>query len=70
MKENQPQAALDLYNGVNISQNDLTPSVAVVHSAVLAANGRAADARTEIAHLPQSKILPEERALIANLSTE
>jgi tetratricopeptide (TPR) repeat protein len=64
LKENQPFVALNLYNGLNVPQKELTPSAVVVHSAVLAANGRDADARTEISHLPQSKLLPEERALI------
>jgi len=67
LKENQPHAALNLYTGLNVPQKELTPSAVVVHSAVLAATGRDADARTEIAHLPQNKILPEERALINRL---
>lgn len=64
LKENRPQEALALYNGLNVPQKELTPSTVAVHSAILAANGRDADARTEISHLPLNKILPEERALI------
>jgi tetratricopeptide (TPR) repeat protein len=64
LKENRPFDALNLYNGLNVPQKELTPSAVVVHSAVLAATGRDADARTEISHLPQNKVLPEERALI------
>lgn len=67
LKENRPFIALNLYNGLNVPQKELTPSAVVVHSAVLAAIGRDADARTEISHLPQSQILPEERALVKQL---
>lgn len=67
LKENQPYSALSLYAGLNVPQRELTPSAVVVHSAVLAATGRDADAHTEISHLPQNKILPEERALIKSL---
>jgi tetratricopeptide (TPR) repeat protein len=67
LKENQPYSALAVYSGLNVPQRELTPSAVVVHSAVLAATGRDADAHTEIAHLPQNKILPEERALINSL---
>lgn len=65
LKENQPYSALSLYAGLNVPQRELTPSAVVVHSAVLAATGRDADAHTEVSHLPQNKILPEEKALIS-----
>lgn len=67
LKEKRPFTALNLYSGINVPQKELTPSAVVVHSAVLAATGRDADARTEVSHLPQSKILPEERELIKSL---
>ena len=67
LKEHQAYSALGLYAGLNVPQKELTPSAVVVHSAVLAATGRNDDAHTEIAHLPQNKILPEERALINSL---
>lgn len=65
LKENQPYSALSLYAGLNVPQKELTPSAVVVHSAVLAATGRDDDAHTEVSHLPQNKILPEEKALIS-----
>ena len=67
LKEKQPYSALSLYTGLNVPQKELTPSAVVVHSAVLAAIGRDDDAHTEISHLPLSKMLPEERALIKSL---
>jgi tetratricopeptide (TPR) repeat protein len=65
LKENQPYSALSLYAGINVPPRELTPSAVVVHSAVLAATGRNDDAHTELSHLPQDKILPEEKALIS-----
>jgi tetratricopeptide (TPR) repeat protein len=67
LKENQAYSALSLYAGINVPQRELTPSAVVVHSAVLAATGRNDAAHTELSHLPQDKILPEERALIKSL---
>jgi tetratricopeptide (TPR) repeat protein len=67
LKQNRPQDALALYDGVNASQNELTPSAVVVHAAILAANSREADARIEVSHLPKEKLLPEERALVNQL---
>ena len=67
LKEHQAYSALSLYAGLNVPQKELTPSAVVVHSAVLAATGRNDDAHIEISHLPQNKILPEERALINSL---
>ena len=67
LKQNHPRDALAVYNGVNASQSQLTPSVVVVHAATLAANGREVDARIEISHLPKNKMLPEEQALVSQL---
>ena len=67
LKEKQPYSALSLYAGLNVPQKELTPSAVVVHSAVLAATGRDDDAHTEVSHLPQNKMLPEEKALIKSL---
>jgi hypothetical protein len=38
-----------------------------VHAAILAATNAADGARAEAAQIPVDKLLPEERALIANL---
>jgi tetratricopeptide (TPR) repeat protein len=67
LKQNRPQEAVALYNGLNVPQKELTPSTVVVHAAILAQNGREADARIEVSHLPKSKLLPEERALVSGL---
>lgn len=67
LKENRPYTALNLYAGLNVPQKDLTPSSVVVHSAVLAATGHDVEARTEAEHVPQTKMLPEERELIKDL---
>jgi hypothetical protein len=67
LKENRSADALALYNGLKVPQKELTPSTVVVHAAVLAANGRQADARTEMSHLPKEKVLPEERAIVGQL---
>jgi hypothetical protein len=45
----------------------MTPSALAVHAAVLAANGRANDAKTETGQIKVDNLLPEEKALIQNL---
>lgn len=64
LRSNRPAEALAVYKDINIPKSALTTSSVVVHAAVLAANGRAEDAKVEFSHLPEDKLLPEERALI------
>jgi len=65
--QNRPAAALEVYSGINVPPNAVSPSALAVHAAVLAANGNTKDAQTEAAQVPLEKLLPEERALIAAL---
>ena len=59
--------AMDAYSNVQVARNALTPSALAVHAAVLAANGKAEDAATEIRDLDPKRLLPEEAALIAEI---
>ncbi|HEY1769772.1 MAG TPA: hypothetical protein VGG02_05910 [Chthoniobacterales bacterium] len=67
LKQHRPIAALDVYNGINITPNALTPSALAVHAAVLSANGKTDDAQKEIQQAPPDKLLPEEQQGTANL---
>ena len=67
LKQHRPVAALDVYAKVQVAPNTLSPSALAVHAAVLFANGRADDARSEIQQAPLEKLLPEEQADTANL---
>jgi hypothetical protein len=59
--------AMDAYSNIQVARNALTPSAVAVHAAVLAANGKAEDAASEIRDLDPKRLLPEEQALIAAL---
>ncbi|HEY8834318.1 MAG TPA: hypothetical protein VIM09_01945 [Chthoniobacterales bacterium] len=59
--------AMDAYSNIQVSRGALTPSALAVHAAVLAANGKAEDAATEVRDLDVKRLLPEEAALIAAL---
>jgi hypothetical protein len=65
--QNRAAEALDVYANIQVAPNALTPSALAVHVAVLAANGRAEDAKTEAAQIKVDNLLPEEKALIQNL---
>jgi len=67
LKQNHAAAALDVYGSIQVTPNALTPSALAVHTAVLAANGRIEDAKTEAAQIKIDNLLPEEKALIQNL---
>jgi hypothetical protein len=66
LKQRRPIAALDVYNGINVSSKALTPSALAVHGAVLAANAQGNDARTEIKQISENQLLREEQALIVD----
>jgi predicted Zn-dependent protease len=68
LKENRPEDALALYQNLNVPQNAMSASTIAVHAAVLAASGQADAARSEAEKIPEDKLLPEERALIAHLN--
>jgi hypothetical protein len=65
--QNRAAEALDVYANIQVAPNALTPSALAVHAAVLAANGRADDAKTEAAQVKVDNLLPEEKALIQSL---
>jgi len=65
--QNRAAEALDVYANIRVAPNALTPSALAVHAAVLAANGRTEDAKTEAAQVKVDNLLPEEKALIQNL---
>lgn len=67
LKRNRPYSAFALFRDFTPPANSLTPSSLAVHAAVVAAVGQTADARQELKRIPTDKLLPEERALIANL---
>jgi hypothetical protein len=59
--------AMEAYANIQASKSALTPSALAVHAAVLAANGRAEDAATEIREIDMKRLLPEEAALLAGV---
>jgi hypothetical protein len=65
--QNRVAEALDAYAKIQVAPNALTPSALAVHAAVLAANDRIDDAKTEAAQIKVDNLLPEEKALIQNL---
>jgi len=67
LRQNRAAEALDAYTNIQVASNALTPSALAVHAAVLAANGRIEDAKTEAAQIRVDNLLPEEKALIQNL---
>jgi hypothetical protein len=64
LKQNRPADALAVYENITVTRGALTPSALAVHAAVLAANGRKDEARTEAAQVKPEQLLPEERALL------
>jgi hypothetical protein len=65
--QNRAAEALEVYANIQVAPDALTPSALAVHAAVLAANGRIDDAKTEAAQVRVDNLLPEEKALIQNL---
>jgi hypothetical protein len=59
--------AMDAYSNIQVARNALTPSALAVHAAVLAANGHADDAATEVRDVDPKRLLPEEAALIESI---
>jgi hypothetical protein len=67
LRQNRASDALNVYANIQIAPRTLNPSAIAVHAAVLAANGREEDARTEAAQIKPEQLLPEERELIKDL---
>ncbi|MEY2486335.1 MAG: hypothetical protein QOH39_1983 [Verrucomicrobiota bacterium] len=67
LRQNRFTEALDVYANVQVATNALTPSALAVHAAVLFANARPEEAKSEAAEVPAERLLPEEEALIQGL---
>jgi hypothetical protein len=67
LKQNRAADALAVYENVTVARGALTPSALAVHAAVLAANGRKDEAKSEAEQVKPEQLLPEEKALISNL---
>ena len=68
LKQNRAAEALAVYENVTVARGALTPSALAVHAAVLAANGRKDEAKSEISQLRTDQLLAEERALVQQLT--
>ena len=67
LKQHRPVAALQVYDGINVAPNALTPSALAVHAAVLNGNDQREAAQQEIRQAPLDRLLPEEQSGTANL---
>ncbi len=68
LKQNRAADALAVYENVTVARGALTPSALAIHAAVLAANGRSEEAKSEARQIREDQLLAEERKLIADLS--
>src|SRR5206468_9770771 len=68
LKQNRAAGALSVYKNITVARGALTPSALAVHAAVLAANGKMDDARSEAEQIKPEQLLVEERNLIADIS--
>jgi hypothetical protein len=67
LKQGRAADALQVYNGIEVPPNALSASALAVHAAVLHANGQTDAAKKEAQQLPPEQLMPEERALIAEV---
>lgn len=67
LKQNRASDALAVYENVTVARGALTPSAVAVHAAVLAANGRKAEATSEAEQIKIDNLLLEEQELIKNI---
>jgi tetratricopeptide (TPR) repeat protein len=68
LRQGRAGDALAIYEKLNVPKNVLTASALAVHAATLAATQHRDGAHSEAAQVPIDKLLPEERALIQDLS--
>jgi hypothetical protein len=68
LKQNRAADALAVYNNITLTRSALTPSALAVHAAVLAANGQTEEAKSEVEQMKIDNLLPEERALVEQLT--
>jgi hypothetical protein len=67
LKQGRPVAALEVYSGIQVAPNALSPSALAVHAAVLSANNHKDEGRAEMEQVPLDRLLPEEQAGTADL---
>jgi hypothetical protein len=67
LKRNRPRDALAVYDNISLTRGALTPSALAVHAAVLAANGKDDDAKSEAKQIKPEQLLPEERELVESI---
>jgi len=68
LKQNRAADALSVYENITVARGALTPSALAVHAAVLAANGKTEEAKSEVEQIKIDNLLPEERALVEQLT--
>src|SRR5438874_4702311 len=68
LKQNRAADALSVYENITVARGALTPSALAVHAAVLAANGKTEEAKSEVEQIKIGNLLPEERALVEQLT--
>ena len=68
LKQNRAANALSVYENITVARGALTPSALAVHAAVLAANGKTEEAKSEVEQIKIDNLLPEERALVEQLT--
>src|SRR5947208_7462819 len=68
LKQNRAADALSIYENITVARGALTPSALAVHAAVLAANGKTEEAKSEVEQIKIDNLLPEERALVEQLT--
>jgi len=67
LKQNRASDALAVYDNIAVARGALTPSALAVHAAVLAANEKMDEARSEAEQIKPEQLVPEERALVEQL---
>ena len=67
LKQNRAAEALEVYANIQVAANALTPSALAVHAAVLAANDKTEDAKTEAGQIKIDNLVQEEKQLIQDL---
>src|SRR5438874_1441515 len=68
LKQNRAADALSVYENITVARGALTPSALAVHAAVLAANGKTEEAKSEVEQIKIDNLLPEERVLVEQLT--
>src|SRR5438309_10096218 len=68
LKQNRAADALAVYENIAIARGALTPSALALHAAVLAANGKTEEAKSEVEQIKIDNLLPEERTLVEQLT--